>query len=57
MVSAYTFMYFLEYVVGVSSFNTLKDGCEETSLVKTSLMNSKPGRPRSELSSLFWVTW
>ena len=33
MISAYAFMYFPEYVVGIFPRNVLKDGCEETSLV------------------------
>ena len=55
MVSAYAFMYFPEYVVGVFPYNALKDGCEKTSLVKVSLMISEPGRPRPNLRGLFWV--
>ena len=55
MISAYTFMYFPQYIVGVFPCDALEDGYEKTSPVKASLMNSKPGRPRSKLRSLFRV--
>ena len=57
VVSTYAFMYFPQHVVGVFPFNALEDGCEKTSLIKGSLMNSEPGRPRLKLRCLLRVVW
>ena len=43
MISAYAFLYFLEYVVCVFPCDALKDECEKTSLVKASPMISELG--------------
>ena len=43
MISAYAFVNFPQYIFSVFSRDALKDGCEETSLIKASLMISEPG--------------
>ena len=49
VISTYAFMYFPQHIVGVFPCNALEDGCEKTSLIKGSPMNSQPGRPRPKL--------
>ena len=40
VISTYAFMYFPQHVVGIFHCNSLEDGCEKTSLIKGSSMNS-----------------
>ena len=57
VISTYAFMYFPQHVVGVFPCNALEDGCEKTSLIKGSSMNSELSRPRPKLRYLIRVVW
>ena len=57
VISTNAFMYFPQHVVDVFPCNALEDGCEKTSLIKGSPMNSEPGRPRPKLRCLLRVVW
>ena len=57
VVTTYALVYFLEYVVGVFLSYALKNGRREASLIKGSLVNGEPCRPRPKLGRLLWVAW